>query len=107
MGIFAYFAPGKVDAKPEPETTDVVKGKAIFVRYCGGCHGPGGQGDGYRILGPAPADLTSIESKQKSDGTLLKTIHDGKPNMPVWKYKLTKKETRDVLAYIRTLQEHP
>ena len=106
-GLVALVSHGKADANPKYETPDIVRGKATFVKFCAGCHGPGGKGDGYNMLGPAPADLTALESKQKSDATLLKTIHDGKPNMPVWKYKLSKKETRDVLAYIRSLQERP
>lgn len=106
-GLVAFMSHGKAEAKPQSGTPDIVRGKATFVKLCAGCHGPGGKGDGYRMLGPAPADLTAIESQQKSDATLLRTIHDGKPNMPVWKYKLSKKESRDVLAYIRSLQEHP
>jgi mono/diheme cytochrome c family protein len=43
--------------------------------------------------------------KIESDAELLKTIHEGKPNMPAWKARLSKKDTRDVLAYIRNLIE--
>ena len=77
----------------------------IFVKYCSGCHGPLGRGDGYRMLGSAPADFASLASKQKSDARLLKTIHEGKPNMPAWKFRLSAKDSRDVLAYTRTLSE--
>jgi mono/diheme cytochrome c family protein len=107
MGMLAAGGIRAAEGKPKSETPDLVGGKAIFVKFCAGCHGRDGRGDGYRMLGPTPADLTAIESKQKSDATLLKTIHDGKPNMPVWKYKLSINEARDVLAYIRTLQERP
>jgi mono/diheme cytochrome c family protein len=82
---------------------DLLKGKKIFLKYCSGCHGLSGQGDGYRLLGPDPADLTSLETRQQSDHDLLKTIHEGKPNMPVWKFRLSRKDSRDVLAYIRSL----
>lgn len=84
---------------------NVGRGKKIFTKYCIGCHGTAGRGDGYRLLGPSPADLTTPEMKIESDAELLKTIHEGKPNMPAWKARLSKKDTRDVLAYIRNLIE--
>jgi hypothetical protein len=34
---------------------------------------------------------------------LLRTIHEGKPNMPNWKYRLSPQDSKDVLAYIRSL----
>jgi len=82
---------------------DVSKGKVVFDRNCAGCHGTEGKGNGYKLLGPDPADLTSRRTAAKSNGELLKTIHDGKPNMPAWKNLLSEEQARDVLAYVRTL----
>ncbi|MEI8015072.1 MAG: cytochrome c [Nitrospira sp.] len=94
----------QADAKPKPQNGDVERGKTLFVRYCTGCHGPEGGGDGYRFLrGPDAPNLTSPSIKKKSDAVLLKTIHEGKPNMPPWETRLSEKESRDVLAYVRTL----
>lgn len=91
-------------AEPGVQSGDVTRGKAIFVRHCTGCHGPEGGGDGYSFLrGPDPANLTSPSTRKKSDAELIKSIHDGKPNMPPWKTRLSEKESRDVLAYVRTL----
>jgi mono/diheme cytochrome c family protein len=89
----------------QPDEQDLIRGKNIFIKYCSACHGSSGQGEGYRLLGPNPADLTSQATRQQSDADLLRTIHEGKPNMPVWKYRLSKQDTRNVLAYIRSLQE--
>ncbi|SPP63098.1 c-type cytochrome [Nitrospira lenta] len=84
---------------------DAVRGKTLFVRKCAGCHGAAGGGDGYRLLGPDPANLTSLSTSKKSDAELLKTIHNGKPNMPAWKGQLSDSQIRDVLVYIRTLMK--
>lgn len=84
-------------------SADHTKGKRIFTQYCAGCHGLEGKGDGYLLLGPEPANLTRPATKTKSDVTLLQTIHEGKPNMPSWKVRLSENESRAVLAYIRTL----
>lgn len=81
----------------------MAKGKKVYAKYCAGCHGAGGDGGGYKLLGSDPANLTSPSIKKKSDSALLKTIHEGKPNMPSWKARLSEQDSRAVLAYIRTL----
>lgn len=84
---------------------DQVKGRKIFAKHCAGCHGPEGRGDGYLLLGPDPANLTRPTTKKKPDALLLQTIHEGKPNMPSWKGRLSEDESRAVLAYIRALKK--
>ena len=84
---------------------DQVKGRKIFAKHCAGCHGPEGKGDGYLLLGPDPANLTRSTTKKKPDALLLQTIHEGKPNMPSWKGRLSEDESRAVLAYIRALKK--
>jgi len=106
LGLAAPFF-AHADREAQPGTGNLTRGKKIFQSYCSNCHGPSGKGDGYRLLGPNPADLTSLATRQQSDHTLLKTIHEGKPNMPVWKYRLSGKDSRDVLAYIRSLHQQP
>jgi mono/diheme cytochrome c family protein len=100
--LFGTVALGQ--AEPKARSGDVATGKTLFVRYCTGCHGPQGGGDGYRFArGPDAANLTSPSTTKKSDAVLLKTIHEGKPNMPPWNTRLSEKESRDLLAYVRTL----
>jgi mono/diheme cytochrome c family protein len=82
---------------------DPTKGRKIFVKYCSGCHGAKGEGDGYRLLGPSAANLASPSIQERSNEELLRTIHEGKPNMPVWKYRFSSEDSQDVLAYIRSL----
>jgi mono/diheme cytochrome c family protein len=100
--LFGTVAQGQ--AEPKAQRGDVARGKVLFVKYCTGCHGPQGGGDGYKFLnGPSPANLASPSIKKKSDADLFKTLHEGKPNMPPWETRLSGKESRDVLAYVRTL----
>lgn len=94
-------APSKLESK----SADVAKGEKVFLRHCAGCHGSEGKGDGYLLLGPEPANLTRPTTKKKSDVMLLQTIHEGKPNMPSWKSRLSEEDSRAVLAYIRTLKK--
>jgi mono/diheme cytochrome c family protein len=90
-------------AESKDKLGEATRGKTLFIRNCSGCHGAEGEGDGYRLLGPDPANLTAPSTKKKSDAELLKTIHNGKPNMPAWKGNLSENQSRDVLAYVRTL----
>jgi len=103
--VVAVVGPMQVDAKGEapPNTGDLAKGKRLFEKYCAGCHGPHGKGDGYRLLGPDPANLTAPSTSKKSDSDLLTTIHEGKPNMPSWKGRLSERDIHHMLTYIRTL----
>ena len=89
--------------KAVPTRGNLAKGKALFSRHCAGCHGPQGKGDGSKLLGRDPANLTAPSTKKKSDSDLLATIHEGKPNMPSWKGLLSERDLRQVLAYVRTL----
>jgi mono/diheme cytochrome c family protein len=93
----------EVDGAMAADPADVARGRQIFVKYCSGCHGAQGQGDGYPLLGPEPANLTSPATTERTDEDLLRTIHEGKPNMPNWKYRLSPQDSKDVLAYIRSL----
>lgn len=100
--LFGSVPQGQAD--PNAQSSDVARGKTLFVRHCTGCHGPEGGGDGYKFHGgPDPAKLTSPSTRRKSDADLLKTIHEGKPNMPPWKTRLSQEESRDIMAYVRTL----
>jgi mono/diheme cytochrome c family protein len=71
-------------------------GRAMYLRYCGACHGPQGKGDGLAgsFMTPKPADLTQIAKKNGGtfpfqgvmayiDGTKEVRAH-GDPVMPVW-----------------------
>ncbi|MCW5786702.1 MAG: c-type cytochrome [Nitrospira sp.] len=95
--------PSEASGAAGTKTPESSKGKRIFSRHCAGCHGPEGKGDGYKLLGADPANLTAPATRKKSDSALLTTIHEGKPNMPSWKGLLSDRDIQSVLAYIRTL----
>ena len=101
LGIGQPVASGRSTA--DPSDARIAKGKQIFIKHCAGCHGIEGKGNGYKLLGPDPANLTASTTKKKSDAALLNTIHEGKSSMPSWKMRLSEPDSRDVLAYIRTL----
>jgi mono/diheme cytochrome c family protein len=103
LGIGQPAAYGQPGADSSPARME--RGKTLFVKHCAGCHGVRGKGDGYALLGADPANLTSPTTKKKSDAALLNTIHEGKSSMPSWNVRLSEQDSRDVLAYIRTLSK--
>jgi mono/diheme cytochrome c family protein len=76
----------------EPED----RGKQLYVKYCGACHGPGAKGDGIAgtFIRPKPPDLTLLarphggefplqQVVKAIDGREMPRAH-GDPVMPVW-----------------------
>jgi len=86
--------------------------KMNYRRYCAGCHGDYGDGNGENAvwLDPKPRDFTIATFKCRStltgtlptDEDLFNTIARGltNSNMPVWS-TFTKQERADLVAYIK------
>ncbi len=105
--VDVIWAQTQPDRKPPTQIEgDTLAGKVLFSQHCMTCHGPKGRGDGLQIAGATVADLSSPTTQRKLNVDLLTTIHEGRPGrvMPSWEYRLSKEQTRDVLAYIRTLR---
>ena len=93
---------------------DTTAGKIVYTKWCAGCHGDNGAGDGQgaRHMIPPPRDFTGAIYQIRStpsgqlptDADLLRSIDDGLPGtaMPGWKTRLSDRQRRDVLAYIKT-----
>src|SRR5207302_7492822 len=93
---------------------DTVKGKAVYVKWCAGCHGETGAGDGpaAAYMLPRPRNFTGAVYKIRTtasgqlptDADLLRASDEGLPGsaMPAWKGRLSDAERRDVLAYLKT-----
>src|SRR2546427_62400 len=106
-------APFPIPHSPFPPQ-DTTRGKAVYVKWCAGCHGDDGAGDGpaaSRML-PRPRDFTGAIYKIRTtasgqlptDQDVLRSIDEGLPGtaMPAWKDRLSERERRDVLAYLKT-----
>ncbi|HYM79042.1 MAG TPA: cytochrome c [Candidatus Dormibacteraeota bacterium] len=87
--------------------------KMDYRRYCAGCHGDLGDGNGENAqwLDPKPRDFTMATFKCRStltgtlptDEDLFNTIGRGltNSNMPIWN-TFTKQQRADLVAYIKT-----
>ena len=111
LALLAPLVPRPPSLVPLQDTT---KGKAVYVKWCAGCHGDGGAGDGPSAahMLPRPRNFTGAIYKIRStasgqlptDADLMRAIDEGLPGsaMPAWKGRLSDGERRDVVAYIKT-----
>jgi cytochrome c oxidase cbb3-type subunit 2 len=93
-------------------TGDAKRGKDLYRRYCIGCHGPKGDGEGENAqwIEPKPRDFTMGLFKCRStvsgsiplDSDIFATIGRGvdTTNMPPWN-PLTDQQRTDLVAYIK------
>ena len=75
-----------------------------YARYCAGCHGNNGEGNGRigRFKKLDPANLTNNSLwETHSDEQLLDSINAGKDDMPAFYYYLNDEEQREILTYIK------
>src|SRR5256885_4403334 len=93
---------------------DTTKGKAVYVKWCAGCHGDGGAGDGpaAAYMLPRPRNFTgglykictTASGQLPTDADLARAIDQGLPGsaMPGWRGRLSDTERRNVVAYIKS-----
>jgi DMSO reductase family type II enzyme heme b subunit len=103
----AFAAPGSL-------AQDTTAGKRVYGKWCAGCHGETGSGDGpaASTMLPRPRNFTGAIYKIRTtasgqlptDADLLRAIDEGLPGsaMPAWKGRLTDAERRDVVGYLKT-----
>src|SRR5207249_9146674 len=89
-------APFSIPHSPFP-LQDTTKGKAVYVKWCTGCHGDGGAGDGVAAayMLPRPRNFTgglykirtTASGQLPTDADLARAIDEGLPGsaMPGWK----------------------
>jgi mono/diheme cytochrome c family protein len=87
----------------------VTRGQALFTQNCTLCHGAGGRGDGpgAASLSRPPADLTMGHALPHTDDDYAFWIENGiaGTDMPAFGDTLDSEQVRDVIAYVRSLQQ--
>jgi DMSO reductase family type II enzyme heme b subunit len=89
-------------------------GKAVYDKWCAGCHGDTGAGDGAAALYmlPRPRDFTkgvyqirtTASGELPTDADIRQVIDEGMPGtaMPGWKTLLTEAERNDLVTYVKS-----
>ena len=88
-------------------------GKAVYEKWCAGCHGDNGDGFGEAaaFMLPRPRDFTrgdyqvrtTASGELPTDADIRRIVDDGMPGtaMPGWRERLTPSERADVVAYLK------
>ncbi len=90
-------------------------GKPAYDKWCAGCHGVTGAGDGpaAAFMLPPPRDFTTASYQIRTtptgqlptDADLRRVIDEGMPGtaMPGWRGRITSRERDDIIAYLKTM----
>jgi len=86
------------------------RGGLVFLNYCSNCHGitANGNGRAARLYNPKPANLVKTD---KNDAYKESIIRRGggalgrSKFMPPWNDELTNEQIKDVIAFLRSIQE--
>ena len=100
---------------PAPSAAqDAQPGKATYDRWCAGCHGVDGKGEGpgATTMMPRPRDFTTGRYQIRStpsggmptDEDLTRIILDGMPGtaMPGWRDHFGEREVQELVAHLKT-----
>lgn len=88
----------------DPSTKYLTDVEYRFAKYCAGCHGNSGVGNGRigRFKKLDPADLTDENLwSAHNDVQLLKSIASGKNDMPAFHYYLNDEQQQEILDFIK------
>lgn len=81
--------------------------KVLFIKYCGICHGPGGEGDGHLVQidkFPPPPSFMTPDLMSKPQGQRYHSVMYGKGMMGSYATQVDHRERWLVLEYINKLQ---
>jgi cytochrome c oxidase cbb3-type subunit 2 len=106
---FTLFSPAGAHAQQADHS-----GKAAYDKWCAGCHGEDGRGEGVAAgyMLPRPRDFTQAlyqirttsSGSLPTDADMMKVIDEGMPGtaMPGWADQLSQSERTNLVSYLKT-----
>ena len=110
----ALIAAAAAPSRQQPAAGADDAGRTVYVKWCAGCHGDQGRGDGVAAghLLPKPRDFTRALYQVRStatgevptDADIRHVVDEGMPgtSMPAWKSTLSSGERAAVTRYVKT-----
>jgi len=114
----AVGAVAETDKRDRILRSDAANGRRLYSQFCTPCHGPKGNGRGFRarkeMLRPPPRDhANGFYMNMQPTVRFFKVIKFGGAKnglahiMPQWGHILSDRQILDVIAHIRTLADPP
>jgi mono/diheme cytochrome c family protein len=98
--------------RPAATAGDAASGKALYLRYCAGCHGEDGRGEA-KTFRPSVGNLAVKDlMDQVPDEYLFTVIKKGgaavgkNAAMPAWEKQLDDPAIWDIVTFVRTLARY-
>lgn len=113
--VLAALALLPLPLRAQDANADGAAGKPVYDRWCAGCHGTEGRGDGpgAPTMLPRPRDFTRAlyqvrttgSGELPTDADILHVINVGMPGtaMPGWEDLLSTRERENLVAYLKTM----
>jgi len=92
-----------VHTTPAARAVAAASPRTLFIQNCALCHGSDGRADTPRGRRVGAADLTASDVKEKSPARIIRTITNGRADMPAFGKKLTAKQIAALADYVRSL----
>jgi mono/diheme cytochrome c family protein len=90
-----------------PPVSAEADGAADFKAKCANCHGTDGKGATPVGKAMKLRDLGSAEVQSQSDEELLNIVSKGKGKMPGYEKTLGADKCKELVAFMRSLKQHP
>jgi cytochrome c6 len=100
LSRLAVLAAGIIVVGQNARAAHIFNGKDVYEMDCQTCHGVDG-----RSMEPGIPDFTRGESLMVPDAQLFEQLWDGMRHMPSYRGMMDDSDLRDVIAYLRTLQQ--
>lgn len=96
----------KVNPVP-PSEKSVALGKKVYKKMCWSCHGDDGKGNGpaSTSLNPKPADFSSDQFQNQTDGAIFWKLSTGRGAMAPFENSLSVDQRWSVVNYLRTFKQ--
>ena len=84
------------------DKASIMLGRKTYGKKCKNCHGPKGKGKTSMAKRMNVGDLSGPSTQGKSNEELAQIISEGVPQMPGYGNKLSDKEIKALVDYMRT-----
>jgi mono/diheme cytochrome c family protein len=109
--LAAAHAAAAEDSAAKSNELSVHRGGIVFMHYCVNCHGITADGSGRmaKLYNPKPANLVKSDKNDQYKELIVRRGGEaiGRSKfMPPWGEELTNEQVKDVVAFMRSIQEH-
>jgi mono/diheme cytochrome c family protein len=101
--VLAMTANALADQRGETDDEMIVRGRALVVENCSGCHAVGREGVSSHPQAPPFRMLSQFYPIDALEETFVESIDTGHPGMPV--FLASPQQIADILEYIYSIME--